>query len=126
MGSQLVRAVSDDWGHLPAGPYKLLMRMAAYSLDTSTDPDKPAGHYWRGWQHLAEGLGRKLPDHSDMSSDAIRRRNNIKDEVKKHTRVLVRLGAVERAVDNPGTGTRQVWRLTIARGDDSPPLIRTI
>lgn len=113
MGSQLVRAVSDNWGHLPAGPYKLLMRMAAYSLDTSSDPAKPPGHYWMGWQHLSEGLGRKPPDPHDKSPDAVIRARTIKAEVKRHTSTLVRLGAVVRAVDNPGSGTRQVWKLTL-------------
>lgn len=113
MGSQLVRAVSDDWGHLPAGPYKLLVRMAAYSLDQSTDPAKPAAHYWRGWQDLAKALGRKLPPHDDMSPQAIARRKTVKREVMKYTTDLVRLGAVAKAVDNPGAGTRQVWRLTL-------------
>lgn len=113
MGSQLVRAVSDNWGHLPAGPYKLLMRMAAYSLDTSTDPAKPAAHYWMGWEHLAKGLGRKVPDRHDESPETITRRKTIKREVTRYTGELVRLGAVLKAVDNPGAGTRQVWKLTL-------------
>lgn len=113
MGSQLVRAVSDAWGHLPAGPYKLLMRMAAYSLDSSNDPNKPAGHYWRGWQHLAKGLSRELPNPDDYSPEAVTRRNTIRDEVGRHTRALVRAGAVKQLVDNPGQGTRQVWKLTL-------------
>ena len=113
MGNQLVRVVSDNWGHLPAGPYKLLIRMAAFALDTSTDPAKPAGHYWRGWAHLAEGLGRKPPDDDDDTPEAATRRRTIKSEVKRHTNTLVRLGAVQRAVDNPGRGTRQVWKLTL-------------
>ena len=113
MGNQLVRAVSDNWGHLPPGPYKLLVRMAAYSLDTSTSPDKPAAHYWMGWQHLAVALGRKVPDRADNSPEAITRNKTIKAEVRKHTNELVRLGAVARAVDNPGAGVRQVWKLTL-------------
>jgi hypothetical protein len=113
MGSQLAKAVSDDWGHLPAGPYKLLMRMALFALDTSTDPEKPAAHYWRGWKHLCEGLGRKLPPDDDYTPEAVTRRTTIKAEVKRHTTTLVRLGAVTRAVDNPGRGTRQVWKLTL-------------
>jgi hypothetical protein len=87
--------------------------MAAYSLDTSTDPAKPAGHYWRGWAHLAEGLGRKPPADDDNSPEAVRERKWIKDEVRRHTNTLVRKGAVQRAVDNPGRGTRQVWKLTL-------------
>lgn len=113
MGSQLVRAVSDNWGHLPPGPHKLLIRMAAYSLDTSTDPAKPAAHYWMGWRHLSVGLGRKPPEYGDKSPESLTRERTIKAEVKRHTGTLVRLGAVERAVDNPGSGTRQVWRLTL-------------
>lgn len=113
MGTNAVRAVSDHWGHLAPGPYKLLVRMAAYSLDTSSDPAKPPLHYWMGWKHLSEGLGRKPPDDDDNSPEAITRRNTIKSEVKRHTNTLVRLGAVQRAVDNPGRGTRQVWKLTL-------------
>jgi hypothetical protein len=112
MGNQLVRAVSDHWGHLPAGPYKLLVRMASYSLDTSTDPAKPPAHYWRGWPHLAEALGRKVPE-DDGTPESTRRRETLKREVRKHTNELVRLGAVQRAVENPGRGTRQVWKLTL-------------
>jgi hypothetical protein len=113
MGNKLVRDVSDNWGHLPAGPYKLLMRMATYALDSSTDPSKPAGQYWRGWAHLAEGLGRKPPPDDDNSPQSVIRRNTIKSEVRRHTNTLVRLGAVQRVVDNPGRGTRQVWKLTL-------------
>lgn len=86
--------------------------MAAYALDTSTDPQKPAGHYWKGWEDLAKALSRKVPD-DDGTPESISRRNTIRDEVKRHTSALVRLGAVERAVDNPGRGTRQVWKLTL-------------
>lgn len=113
VGSQLVRAVSDNWGHLPAGPYKLLVRMAAYSLDTSTDPSKPAGHYWRGWADLAVALGRKPPEDGDDSPEAVTRRATLKHEVRRHTNTLIAKGAVQRVVDNPGKGTRQVWRLTV-------------
>lgn len=112
VGNKLVRVVSDNWGHLPPGPYKLLIRMATYALDSSTEPDKPAAHYWRGWEHLAESLGRKVPD-DDGTPESTIRRNTIKSEVKRHTNTLVRLGAVKRAVDNPGRGTRQVWKLTL-------------
>jgi hypothetical protein len=118
MGSQLGKVVSDDWGHLPAGPYKILMRMALYSLDSSTDPAKPAGHYWRGWQHLAEGLGRKPPGNRDDSPEAVKARKWMKDEVRRHTTTLVEEGAVLRAVDNPGFETRQVWKLTLAKAHD--------
>jgi hypothetical protein len=113
VGSHLARAVSEDWGHLPAGPYKLLMRMALHSLDTSTDPAKPAAHYWMGWKHLSKALGRKPPEDDDNSPEGITRRRTIQDEVRRHTQTLVRLGAVVRAVDNPGRGTRQVWKLTL-------------
>lgn len=86
--------------------------MAAYSLDTSSDPAKPPGHYWRGWEDLAKGLGRKIPD-DDGTPESTRRRHTIRSEVKRYTNELVRLGAVVRAVDNPGRGTRQVWKLTL-------------
>lgn len=113
MGSQLARDVSEHWGHLAAGPYKLLMRMALYSLDTSTSPDKPAGHYWMGWKHLAIALGRKPPDDDDDTPEAATKRRTMRDEVKRHTNTLVRLGAVSRVVDNPGRRTRQVWKLQL-------------
>ena len=113
MGSRLAREVSDNWGHLPAGPYKLLMRMALVALDTSSDPAKPPEHYWKGWADLAAALGRKVPDADDMSPEAETRRKTIRDEVKRYTRVLVTKGAATQAVDNPGRGTRQVWRLTL-------------
>jgi hypothetical protein len=87
--------------------------MAAYSLDTSTDPAKPAGHYWMGWRHLAKGLGRMPPEEGDISPESITRCNTIKSEIKRHTNTLVAVGAVKRAVDNPGKGTRQVWKLTL-------------
>ena len=112
VGNKLVRDVSDHWGHLAAGPFKILVRMATYALDSSTDPQKPACHYWRGWEHLGAALGRDVPD-DDGTPESDRRRNTIKSEVKRHTNTLVRLGAVKRAVDNPGRGTRQVWKLTL-------------
>lgn len=113
MGSQLARQVSDDWGHLAAGPYKLLMRMALSALDTSSDPEKPAAHYWKGWADLAKALGRKPPEDGDNTPEAVTRRRTIRSEVKRNTNTLVRLGAVQRVVDNPGRGTRQVWKLTL-------------
>lgn len=108
-----MRAVSDNWGHLPAGPYKLLVRMALSALDTSTDPAKPPAHYWKGWRDLGTALGRKVPDESDLSPESLIRRDTIKSEVKRHTNVLIAKGAVQRVVDKPGRGTRQVWRLTL-------------
>lgn len=113
MGARLVREVSDHWGHLAAGPYKLLTRMALLALDQTGKDGQPAATYWRGWVDLATALGRKVPDDDDGSEEAERRRLNIKSEVKRHTTALVKLGAVERAVDNPGRGTRQVWKLTL-------------
>lgn len=35
------------------------------------------------------------------------------EEVRRHTAALVKAGAVSRVVDNPGFGTRQVWKLTL-------------
>lgn len=113
MGSQLAREVSEHWGHLPAGPYKLLMRMALHSLDTSNDPQKPAATYWRGWAHLAVALGRKPPADDDGTPEAATKRRTMQDEVRRHTNVLAAKGAVQRAVDKPGRGTRQVWKLTL-------------
>lgn len=113
MGARLVGEVSDHWGHLPAGPYKVLMRMALKALDSPGRDGQPAGCYWRGWEDLAVALGRKVPDHDDSGPEADRRRVTIRDEVKRHTNTLVRLGAVQRAVENPGRGTRQVWKLTL-------------
>lgn len=113
MGIKHVRAVSDHWGHLPAGPYKLLIRMAIGALDTSKDPANPPGHYWKGWRDLSQALGRKPPHDTDNTPDAARERKWMKEEVRRYTSELVRLGAVQRVVDNPGRGTRQVWKLTL-------------
>lgn len=118
MGSTLARVVSDNWGHLPAGPYKVLMRMAIRSLDTPNG-DKPAAHYWHGWTDLAAALNRKLPDPEDMSPEAARKRKTIRDEISRHCTTLDRLGAVERLVDSPGRGTRQVWKLTPGKAYES-------
>jgi hypothetical protein len=89
------------------------MRMALSALDQLGKDGQPPATYWRGWADLAVALGRKVPDDDDGSPEAERRRINIKSEVKRHTTTLVRLGAVQRAVDNPGRGTRQVWKLTL-------------
>lgn len=113
MGARLVREVSDHWGHLAAGPYKLLNRMALLALDSEGKDGRQPGVYWRGWADLAVALGRKVPDDNDGSPEAEKRRQSIKSEVRRHTAALVRLGAVERAVENPGRGMRQVWKLTL-------------
>lgn len=113
MGARLVGEVSDHWGHLPAGPYKILIRMAVAALDTTGKDGQPPRVYWKGWADLAVGLGRKVPDDDDGSPEAEQRRLSIKSEVRRHTATLVRLGAVERAVDNPGRGMRQVWKLKL-------------
>lgn len=118
MGSTLARAVSDNWGHLPAGPYKVLMRMAVRSLDVPKE-NKPAATYWHGWTDLAVALDRKLPDPEDMSPEAARKRKTIRDEMSRHCTTLVRLGALHRAVDNPGRGTRQVWKVTPGKAYES-------
>lgn len=112
MGARLAGEVSDHWGHLPAGPYKLLMRMALVALDTTGKDGQPPRVYWKGWADLAIALGRKVPDDDGTPESTVRRRT-IKAEVKRHTNALVEKGAVERAVDNPGKGTRQVWKLTL-------------
>lgn len=113
MGSRLVREVSDHWGHLAGAPYKVLLRMALSALDSPGKDGRPAEVYWKGWADLAIGLGRKPPDEMDASPEAERQRKWMKDEVRRATSALVRAGAVQRAVDNPGRGTRQVWKLTL-------------
>lgn len=113
MGARLVGEVSDHWGHLPAGPYKLLVRMAVSALDTPGKDGRPARVYWKGWADLAIALGRKPPAEDDDSPEAVRQKKWMKEEVRRHTSDLIKMGAVERAVDNPGRGTRQVWKLTL-------------
>lgn len=115
MGVDLVGAVSAHWGHLPAGPYKILVRMALVALDKPNSKGDDAGVYWRGWQDLAIALGREIPYITGAANGALeltRRRKVIRNEVIRHTTYLRKAGAIEQLVDNPGHRTRQVWKVT--------------
>ena len=112
MGVELAGLVSAKWGHLPAGPFKLLVRMAITSLDKPNSKGQPASVYWGGWIDLAIALGRDTPD-EDGTPEIARRRKIIRDEVIRHTTALTKAGAIKPAVDNPVRGTRQTWILTI-------------
>lgn len=103
--------MSDNWGHLPAGPYKLLMRMALRALDTTSKKGEPSNRYYGGWTDLSIALARELPDPDDESPEAARRRKTIRDEVRRYTTALVDAGAVKRLVENPGQDTRQSWHV---------------
>lgn len=112
MGVDLVGAVSAHWGHLPAGPYKVLVRMALVALDKPNGKGEEAGVYWRGWQDLAVALGREVPYLGTDAVELARRRKTIRNEVMRHTTHLRKAGAIAPLVDNPGHRTRQVWKVT--------------
>lgn len=112
MGVELAGLVSAKWGHLPAGPFKVLIRMAVTSLDKPNAKGQPAGVYWGGWADLALALGRDIPD-DDGTPEIARRRKHIRDEVIRHTTALTKAGAIKPAVDNPLRGTKQTWILTL-------------
>lgn len=119
MGVELVGIVSAKYGHLPAGPFKLLVRMAVVALDRPNKIGQPARVYYKGWEDLALALGRDVPPMLALVENApeiARIRNNVKSEVMRHTRTLVNEGAVQKAVDNPRTRHRQVWVLTLGEG----------
>lgn len=116
MGVELVGAVSARWGHLPAGPYKVLVRMALVALDKPNNKGDEAGLYWRGWQDLAIALGREVPYIGADALELARRRKVIRNEVIRHTTFLRKAGAIEQSVDNPGHRTRQVWKVTPMKG----------
>lgn len=116
MGVDLVGAVSAQWGHLPAGPYKVLVRMALVALDKPNTKGDDAGVYWRGWQDLAVALGRDVPYLGTDAVELARRRKVIRNEVIRHTTYLRKVGAIEQLVDNPGHRTRQVWKVTPSKG----------
>lgn len=112
MGVEMAGLVSAKWGHLPAGPFKLLVRMAITCLDKPNAKGQPAGIYWGGWADLALALGRDIPD-DDGTPETARRRKNIRDEVIRHTTALTKAGAIKPAVENPGRKVSQTWKLTL-------------
>ncbi|WBQ02950.1 hypothetical protein [Kribbella sp. CA-293567] len=112
MGAQLVGLVVVKWAHLPAKPYKILTRMALTARDEEGGPDKPAATFWAGWEVLALAIGRELPDPHDEGGEAAKRRKTIRDEVVRVTTSLQDAGAIKSVVDNPGSGWRQVWKVT--------------
>lgn len=112
MGVELVGLVSAKWGHLPAGPFKLLVRMAVTALDKPNAKGQPAAVYWGGWADLALALSRDVPD-DNGTPEIARRRKYIRDEVIRHTTALTKAGAIKPAVDKPVRGTKQTWILTL-------------
>lgn len=112
MGVELVGLVSAKWGHLPAGPFKLLVRMAVTALDKPNAKGQPGAVYWGGWVDLALALNRDIPD-DDGTEETMRRRKHIRDEVIRHTSALTRAGAIKPAVENPGRNVKQTWKLTL-------------
>lgn len=112
MGVELAGLVSAKWGHLPPGPFKVLVRMAVTSLDKPNAKGQPAALYWGGWTDLALALGREVPD-DNGTPEMARRRKVIRDEVIRHTTALTNAGAIKPAVDKPVRGTKQTWKLTL-------------
>lgn len=119
MGIELAGIVSAKYGHIPAGPYKILMRMAITALDKPNAKGQPPRLYWGGWEDLAIALGRDVPPPLatiEKHHETTRRRKVIRNEVIRYTTYLTTIGAVEKAVDNPRVGYQQEWKLTLDEG----------
>lgn len=102
MGAGNALLVSRHWPHLPANPYKILVRMALVILD---DTDKP--RWWGGDGPLLDALGRS--DVSDGSPEGERALETGDVLLRRAIRHLVREGALEYAV-RPVKGRRaEYW-----------------
>lgn len=112
MGWRYVRAVLDDWAHLPDRRFRLLLGMARWVLD-EPQGDVPAGTYWGGHERLARMLRVPLPP-GDSPEDKRSRAGALR-HVRREVGELVK---TDKAVEIVNTGQlvrqghAQTYRLT--------------
>jgi hypothetical protein len=90
MGIGNVKATFARWYALPDLPFRLLIYMAARSMD---DDDPPL--YFAGWEELALAGGRIVPGKSDVDGEAAKARRSAEVAVSSATKTLIKRGAVK-------------------------------
>ena len=100
MGARNVKAVFEQWAHLPRLQFRVLVWMANSSLDKPMG-GKPAGQYWGGRDDLATNvLGRSMPpsvaDDESTSKENRKAALASKKAVQRVVRSLTDAGAIVR------------------------------
>lgn len=105
MGIDLVKFIVARCGplKLSGNAYKVLVAMAATSLDQPNDKGQPERLYFAGWGPLALALGFDLDEQPAKAKEAVR----------KALKELREKGVVETTVDHARTGHAQCYRLNL-------------
>jgi len=112
MGIELVKAVSALGAHLPARPFKVLLRMALVALDRPSD-GRPARLYFGGWEVLAFAMGYDVPAENKADAAVTARRAKLQEYVRLAVQQIDKAGLIDRLVEHPRDGDRQVYRLCL-------------
>lgn len=103
MGQHNAWAVTLNWAHLPANPFKVLIKMALFLPD---DHEKP--RWFAGDQMLLEAIGKAVPPWDD-SPEAWRARHTGDVLLRRALKQLIAEGALEYRI-RPVKGTRpEYW-----------------
>lgn len=113
MGYELMQLAMVHGAHLPARPYKVLLRMCWQALDRDSG-DRPARLYFAGWEPLALAMG------YDPSPAG---RESAKTNVRRAVRDLTRDGFIEAVGGHAGFGVRQTYlvRVGLTEGGSIQP-----
>ncbi|MDQ4113704.1 MAG: hypothetical protein M3306_21795 [Actinomycetota bacterium] len=107
MGIELVTETVRNWSYLPGNPYKVLVFMAAHTLDAGKMTEHfgwvDRGYYFRGHVALAGALG-----YSPEAASGKKAQEHVRLAVK----VLLAEGAIVREVEGK-PGQRAEYRLAL-------------
>ncbi|GGU17049.1 hypothetical protein [Nocardioides albus] len=107
MGIELVTEAVRNWSYLPGNPYKVLVFMAAHTLDAGKMTEHfgwvDRGYYFRGHVALAGAIG-----YGPKTAPG----KKAQEQVRLAVKVLLTEGAIVREVDGK-PGQRAEYRLTL-------------
>ena len=89
MGFRHIRVVIFQLGHVPDGPYKVLLRMAYSTMDEDAVPT-----YSDGWEPLARAMGRHVPAKLRGAADITSQRRASMMAVNRALRQLETMGYI--------------------------------
>lgn len=101
MGVELAKLVVGRCGHLDKNPYKVMVAMAAYALDSEGNRGHKPDLYTGGWMPLAVAIG--------MDPEA--QEKKAKERVRLAVKVLVDLGYIRPVAGKARVGNRQTYRV---------------
>jgi hypothetical protein len=124
MSKHNVTAVYTHWRTIDDTAMRLLTHMALVSFDPPDRQDRPACHYFGGWETQAAALGYQVPSREATDTYSVFSRQNIERAVRRIRKRLRDVGAIK-VVSPPGgfhtTTTYYVVAYPVGRTRQSSP-----